>query len=123
MNASYKHPLHARTEKMLEDFGGFYTFEDILERIADGRMQSFAFGDTWAVTSIASFPRKQVLVIEFIVGNEDDFDEIHADITGWARERGITYAMANARLGFDRKKMPGWRMASATFVKDLSDGS
>lgn len=123
MNAEFKNEMQRRTEKLLADFGGFYTLWDILERIDDGRMQSFVLGDTWAVTQIAKFPQKDVLDLVFIVGHEEDFDELHTDIIGWARERGITFAMANARLGFDRKKLPGWRMVSATYVKDLSDGS
>lgn len=118
-----KHPLQIRTEQMLADFGGFYTFEDILEGIEVGRFQSFAYGETWAVTQICEFPRKTVLEIMFVVGHEEDFEMIHTDILGWARDRDIPYAMANARLGFDRKKMPGWKMVSALFVKDLSNGS
>jgi hypothetical protein len=123
MNAHTKHPLHERTEKMLADFGGFYTFEDILDGISVGRFQSFAYGDSWAVTQVCDFPRRTVLEIMFVVGHEKDLDVLHADIIGWAREQGIGYMMANARLGFDRIKKPGWKMVSALFVKDLSDGS
>lgn len=118
-----KHPLHERTEKMLADYGDFYTFQDILDGIAVGRFQSFAYGETWAVTQICEFPRKTVLEIMFVVGHEEDFEMLHTDIIGWARERNIMFVMANARLGFDRKKLPGWKMVSALYVKDLSDGS
>jgi hypothetical protein len=119
-----KHPLQERVERMLLDFGGFFTFEDILYAIQVGEMQSFALGESWAVTRICVFPQKAALEIVLAVGNMKELELLHTDITGWARERGIPALFTyNARLGFDAVKLPGWKKAAAVFVKDLTDGS
>lgn len=114
-----KHPFQAEVEDMLEKFGGFYNFQDILDGIAVGRFQSFCLGESWAVTQICEFPRKTVLDIMFVVGHLGELELLSADLESWCRERAIPYAMANGRLGFMKKAFPGWKMVSATFVKDL----
>lgn len=124
MNAPVKHPLQERVEKMLLDFGGFYTFDDILRDILVGEMQSFALGESWAVTRICIFPQKSALEIVLAVGNLEELELLHTDIVGWARERGIPALFTyNGRLGFDAVKLPGWRKAASVYVKDLTDGS
>ena len=49
--------------------GGLYTLHDILTAIAEGKMQSFVEGDTWAITKIAVFPRARLLEIMIVVGD------------------------------------------------------
>lgn len=118
-----KHPLQLRVEKMLKRYGGFYNFQDILKCIADGAMQSFVLGDSWAVTQVLTFPRKTVLNVVFVVGTLEELELLSADLEFWAKERGIEYGMANGRSGWTRKAFPGWKLTSATFVKDFSNGS
>ena len=108
---------------MLTRFGGFYTVDDVVEMVRDGRMQSFTLGDSWAVTQIAEFPRKRVLDIVFMVGDAAELELLEADLIGFAREQGIDYMMANGRMGFLHKKFSGWKAKSITFVKDLNDGT
>lgn len=117
------HPNRIRVENMLRDFGGFYTFADVMERIHDGRFQSFAHGDSWAVTQVCEFPQKKVLDIVFIVGSLKELEIVYSDILGFVAEQGITYGMANGRRGFIEKAFPGWKFVSATFVKDFNDGT
>jgi hypothetical protein len=117
------HPNYHRVVRMLERFGGFYTFEDILECISKGTMQSFAFGNSWAVTQICEFPRRRTLDIVFMVGEEKELQLLESDLIGFAREHGIDYMMANGRVGFEKKKFDGWKHVSSTFIKELGDGT
>ena len=43
-------PLSRKLARVLDRMGGLYTLHDILTAIAAGKMQSFAEGDTWAIT-------------------------------------------------------------------------
>lgn len=120
---SNKHPMRERVEQMLRDSGDLYGFEDILDLIREGKMQSFALNDSWAVTQICEFPRKRVLDIVFVVGDLDDLEVLESDLIGFAREHGIPMGWANGRMGFMRKAFPGWEMVSATFMKEFGDGT
>lgn len=117
------HPLQAQIEETLEAFGGFYTFDDIVQCVKDGKMQGFVQGDSWAVTQVCEFPQKKALDIVFAVGRFEELEIIEADITGFAREHDIDIIFSNGRLGFDGKKLPGWKKVSAIYVKDLRHGS
>lgn len=118
-----KHKLHKLVDDTLEKFGGLYTFDDIVAAVRVGKMQSFANGDSWMVTQVAEFPQKRVLDIVFAVGNTDELSEIESEVIGFARSHGIEFMMANARPGFDKVKSDGWTKVSATFVKDIGDGT
>lgn len=119
MNQHVKHPLQARVERMLKRYGGFYTFEDIIGHVLDGRMQSFALGDSWAVTQIAEYPRRTVLDIVLAVGNLPELELLVTDIEGWARERGIDCLTATGRNGWEKVMLAGWKRTSARFIKEL----
>ncbi len=58
-----------------------------------------------------------------MVGNLEALAELEAELIGFARDHNIDYVMANGRKGFIIKSFPGWKMVSATFVKDLRDGT
>lgn len=117
------HPLYARAVQQLARAGGLYTFQDIMERVADGRFQSHAFGESWAVTQIAEYPRKRALNIVFVVGHLEELNLMEADLTGFAREQGCDVILADGRVGWEGKMLPGWKVMSTTYIKDLSDGS
>jgi len=117
------HPYKLEVEEMLLKFGDLYSFEDILECIAAGKMQSFALMDSWAVTQICEFPKRRVLDIVFVVGDIPTLELLESDIIGFARQQNISLLSANGRKGFIREAFDGWTMVSATFIKDLSDGS
>lgn len=117
------HPYRARVEETLAEFGGLYTFDDLLDLIDRGEMQSFSTGESWAVTQICDFPRKRAVSIEFAVGDIDELKELEKQIDEFAKRHNIDLVMANGRLGFDHVKTNGWKKVSSTYVKDLSYGS
>lgn len=125
MNGSIKHPMRERVDAALQKFGGFYTFEDILERVTDGRMQSFAHNDSWVVTQICVFPRKTVLDVVFAVGDSADLEIIHSDVIGFARRLDIPMIMAAmGRDGWDPyAKRNGWSRVASVYFKEIGDGT
>lgn len=111
----------AEAENILLEQGGFFALSDIIVAVKAGGMQSFALGESWAVTQICEFPRRRALDIVFMQGDLEELKSLEVQIVEFARKHGINYLMANGRRGFIKKAFPGWRMASATFVKDLND--
>lgn len=120
-----KHPNREKVEATLLKFGGFYTFDDILERVMDGRMQSFAHKDSWVVTQISVYPRKRVLDIVFAFGNVDDLELIHSDVIGFARRLDIPLvAVQMGREGWEPyAKKNGWNRVGSVFFKEIGDGT
>lgn len=117
-----KHPYRKMVDDTLLKFGGLYTFEDLIEAISEGEMQSFHYGDSWAVTRICNFPRRRVLSVEFMVGDWKELMAVYHEIEEFAEHHGIDYLMANGRPGFETRLPDGWKRVSATYVKDLKDG-
>lgn len=117
-----EHPFKKQVDKLLVKCGGFYLFEDILDCIDAGRMQSFAVGESWCVTQICEFPRRRALDIVFMVGHLDELREMESQLIQFARKHGIDRGIATGRLGFIEKAFPGWKLVSANFVKDFNDG-
>jgi len=116
--------LRAGIDKVLIDMGGLYSFEDIVDAVKRGDMQSFASGDAWAVTQISNFPRKTVLEIVFACGDKDQLEEMYSEIIGFAKEHNIQFAMTMAREGWTPDAIAhGWEKIGAVLFKDLSDGS
>lgn len=108
-----------KLERVLKRQGGFYTFNDIMDCIAAGTMQSFADGDTWVVTQVHEFPRKKVLDIAFVIGDVDALHRLEPVLEEFAREIGAEMMMATGRLGWEKKYFPGWRRVSTNFVRDV----
>lgn len=114
-----EHPFKEKVDKLLLKGGDLYSFEDILEQINLGNMQSFALGESWCVTQICNFPRRRALDIVFMVGNLDELRALEPELIAFAKKHGIDRGIATARLGFIEKSFPGWKLASANFVKDF----
>lgn len=102
---------------MLEEHGGLYTVEDILALIGEGKMQSFAKGDTWVVTQVHEFPRKKVLDIVFVVGDMEDLHELEPQLEEFRVKIGADFMSATGRLGWLRKHFKGWKPYSVNFVR------
>lgn len=109
--------FHKEMARVLEQQGGFYTLEDILDLIQEGRMQSFADQDTWVVTQVNDFPRKKVLEIVFVIGDRDKLREMEPRIEEYRREIQADLMMATGRLGWLTKHFDGWKPVSANFIK------
>lgn len=105
------------TNRILAKQGGFYTFEDIVDAVILGRMQSFSLNDTWVVTQVIDFPRKKVLDIVFVIGELEDLIALEDKIEEFRREIQADMLIATGRLGWMRKHFKGWKPVSANFVK------
>lgn len=115
------HPLREKVDLVLKRLGGFYNYDDVMEGIAKGDFQSFAKGDSWVVTRVAEFPRKDAVEIFFMLGNMDELRELEGEVIAFAKKLGITTGLANGRLGIMDKAFPGWKAATATFIKDFEN--
>jgi hypothetical protein len=104
-------------EQMLEDHGGLYTFDDILDQIHSGKMQSFTDGQSWAVTAVHQFPQKTVLEVVFVVGNLDALKILEDQLLAFKEEVGAEMMMASGRLGWLKAKFDGWKAVSVNFVR------
>lgn len=122
MNAVIKHPYYTAAERALAKAGGFYIVADVLEEVRKGNFQSFSNGESWAVTRIATYPRKTALEIVFMIGNERELQELEADVIEFARANGATIGYALGRKGFIDKAFSGWKMVAALFIKDFTHG-
>lgn len=109
----------AQLDELLVRQGGLYTFDDVLACIDRGTMQSFAKGDTWAVTQIHIFPRRKVVDMVFVLGDMNDVKDLESEVIAFAKEIGATLLMATGRLGWLKSHFDGWHPVSANFVKEL----
>ena len=109
--------MYRRLRKLLEYQGGFYTIEDILQLIQEGKMQSFAKGDTWVVTQVHEFPRKKVLDIVFVIGEITDLHELEPQLEAFKQEIGADAMTATGREGWLRRAFKGWKVHSVNLVK------
>lgn len=112
--------MKARFERMLRQTGNLYTLEDIIERIEDGRMQSFVQGDTWVVTQVNEFPRRKALDIVFVVGFMADAIQALPQIYEFAEEIDATMVMASVgRDGWWSYAQPGWKKLGSVYAREL----
>jgi hypothetical protein len=100
---------HAKLEKALKRAGGLYALSDILERIADGRMQSFVEDNSWAVTQISLFPRARALEFIALVGDLKDIEALQEQVLAFARRTACDIIVAQGRHGWaPLAKKLGW---------------
>jgi hypothetical protein len=104
-------------EQMLEDHGGLYTFDDILDQIHSGKMQSFTDGQSWIVTAVHRFPRKTVLEVVLVVGSLDALKSMECQLLAFKEEVGAQMLMASGRLGWLKVKSDNWKAVSVNFVR------
>jgi len=108
--------------RVLDRMGGVYHLRDILERLGDGRMQSFARGNSLLVTEINIYPRARALDCLLAVGDLEDCKTLHDDAMRFAGEHDISLIRAYGRRGwapFARDR--GWRTLTVNqvYVKEL----
>ena len=99
--------------------GGLYTVSDILAAIAAGHMQSFAEGDSWAITQVVQFPRARLLEILIALGDIEQCRTLHSRILQYARDNGIGLVRNGLWLGADGFQHPltsGWKIRTKTFL-------
>ena len=91
---------HRKLARVLDRMGAIYTLDDIFDRLADGRMQSFAHGNSMLVTQIQSFPRAKTLDFVAAVGDLEDWRPIHDDAVRFAEAHDISLLRAYGRRGW-----------------------
>jgi hypothetical protein len=113
---------HRKLAKALERNGGLYLLQDILDAVAEGRMQSFAANNSWAVTQVSQYPRAKALEIIAVVGDLGDGEKLHERVLAYARDEGCQLVMAHGRLGWaPNARKHGWKIVSRSmiFIKEL----
>jgi hypothetical protein len=108
--------------KALDRGGSLYILQDILDAIAEGRMQSFVARDSWAITQVHAFPRAKALEIIAVVGDLGDGEALHDQVVAFAEDTGCGLIMAHGRLGWlKRAQAHGWKVLSKSmvFAKEL----
>lgn len=112
--------MMAKLARALRMQGDLYGLEDILEMVDSGDLQSFADGDTWAITSITDYPRRRVMDLLIVVGDLQRALSLGDRIVDFARAQGCTLLRADGREGWtDYAVARGWRKVAVTFYKDL----
>ena len=107
----------AKLAKALARAGGLYELNDILERIADGRMQAHVSHETICVTEISVYPKRRVLTIIILVGDLDDGESLHAQVLDFARKMECDAIVTQGRVGWARlAKSHGWKTVSTNMV-------
>jgi hypothetical protein len=103
--------------RVLDRMGGLYLVDDLLTAIGEGRMQSFAVNNTWAITEVLEYPRaKQVQVIA-LVGDLADGDAIHDRVLDYAREVNAGLVSACGRRGWmPNAASHGWRLKAKSYL-------
>jgi hypothetical protein len=111
------HPYHKKLARVLDRGGGLYTVNDILTKIAQGTMQSFVEGDSWAITKIVDFPRAKVLEIFAVIGRLDEARILHDRILIFADQIGATIIQAYGRKGWlPDAKQHGWKIKAKNYI-------
>ena len=111
------HPYHAKLARVLDRTGGLYTLNDILTSIAEGKMQSFMEGDSWAVTKIVNFPRARMLEIMVALGDLSECRKLHDRILQYANENDIALVQAYGRRGWNPDaKSHGWKVRTTSYL-------
>src|SRR4029077_11551047 len=108
---------HEKLERALDYQGGLYALSDILERIADGTMQSWVEGNSWAVTQISVYPRRRLLEIVAAVGDLPDCRILHDRILKFANDMDVDLVAAYGRRGWARDaERNGWKIKTESYL-------
>lgn len=111
--------MEEKLAKALSYQGGLYTLKDIMERLEDGRMQSFAEGDTWVITQIVDYPQKTALNIFLVVGNLDEAIKAEERIVAFAKEINADLITAFGRPGWKKMMHGSWKHRYSVFDRAI----
>lgn len=106
-----------KLDRVLDRMGGVYAWPDIEERLADGRMQSFAHNNSMLITQIDIYPRAKQLHWIAAVGDLKDWRAIHDAALAFAEEHEISLICAHGRRGWQPFiRDHGWRTLTTNQV-------
>ena len=110
-------PYHRKLARVLDAMGGLYLVDDLLSAIAEDRMQSFAIGNSWAVTQVSQFPRAKRLQIIAAVGDMEDMVQLHDRILEHASGINAGLVSAFGRRGWmPQAREHGWRLTAKNYL-------
>jgi len=117
MTAIPRETYRRRFDRVLERMGGLYDFDDVVERVRDGRMMSFVEGNSWALAQVQQFPKRRILEILIATGELKDARTLHDQVLKFADDEHCDVMTAVGRLGFlpDASRR-GWRVKARAFV-------
>jgi len=113
---------HRKLDRVLDRMGGLYHWRDIEDRLKDGRMQSFAHGNSMLITTVGAFPRSRAMDWVAAVGDLRDWRAIHDAAIEFADRHDISLIRAYGRRGwFPFIRDHGWRelTVNQVYVKEL----
>jgi polysaccharide deacetylase 2 family uncharacterized protein YibQ len=103
--------------RVLDRMGGLYLLDDIMTRIEDGRMQSFAANNSWAITEIQQYPRARQLQVLAIVGDLGDTAALNDQVLAFARKIDVGLVATHGRRGWlEHGHALGWKLKSRSFL-------
>jgi hypothetical protein len=89
-----------RLAKALE--GGFYSMDDVLKAIAEGRAQFWPGKNAAMVTEIHTYPSETVLQVWLGAGDMEELLLMAPGIESWARLNGCTAVIVEGRQGWSK---------------------
>lgn len=106
--------------RALDAAGNTHDVGDILDLIRAGTMQSFVENDSWAVTRLVQCPRKAVVEIFLVVGDDADLPALETRIKRFAVANGATMLRAMGREGW-AKRAPerGWTVGPRLYLTEV----
>ena len=120
MNGVDYQPYYVKLAKALKDGGDLYTVQDILTAIAESRMQSFAEGNTWAITEVNTFPNRKIVTLAYVIGDLKDAEILHDRVVEFAKSIGATMVKAFGRAGWAKDaEKNGWTIAGQIYCKEI----
>lgn len=110
-----------KLERALEMMGKTHTIADIREAISLGTMQSFVEGDSWAITQICLTPRKRIMEIILVVGEQADLDRLYQRVISFAKETQCSLIRTVGRLGWKpQADKHGWKIGASVYLMELT---
>lgn len=100
---------------------GVETIDDVERLVGEGRYQLFTAPRSAAVTEIAQFTRRRILIVVHGGGDlEELLDVLEPRMCAFACAEGCDAIMGTGRRGWDRvTKKRGYRFAWINMIKDL----
>ena len=103
--------------RVLDAMGGLYLVDDLLTEIANGTMQSFAQGNSWAITQLQTYPRARKLHVVALVGDLGDTEALNDKVLAYARDNGVGLVSTYGRRGWmEHGHELGWRLKARGFL-------
>jgi hypothetical protein len=113
---------HDLIASALDHGGGLYLYDDIAERVLDGRMQFWPGVTSMCITEIIAYPRSKSFHIFLAAGNQQELEIMAPAVLGWGADQGCASAIMYGRPGWERSFLgkTGWQKTHmAVLTKQL----